>query len=1831
MAEEISTLVLSVRSEGIKDGTDQLNKLVDTSDKAETSVKKLGTAIAESGNAISATAGTTRAFNDANEETTKATTKLTLEQRKQVYEFNESAKAYKAAAVEAYKINAAIDANTTKLAENSKASIAAEQKIEAQARAYGLLQIKANELNVAYDKNIAVQKAAAAAGDEVARSTNTVALSAAQAAIQRKRNNDLLVDGTYSTVKLSLAQDEAIKINGKVTDSLNNIARGHGSNSAAIREALVLTHELSQGSYKRFGGSLLVLANQLDVIPKLFAAISEAGTATTFVVGGAAVVIAAFVVALAAIPIALAAGAAEQRKFNSALEESGNYAGLTAGGLANLAHQAVETGGSIGTANEAVILLASSGKFAGAQIGLIAEALEKTKRASGEAIDKSAKDFEQIATLAITSTARSTDVITKHVLQLNDHYHFLSAAQIEQISLLEKQGEAQKAAALAETLLAEEQIKRADKQIENLGLAEKAWNSLKETIGGVFHAVAEFGKKDDTSIILKRAQDNLRNAYTDANVTGSARVKLVSDLTAKLAVALDNDVKARATAAEKGNQQQLESDRAHAQRRLDTLYEAGDKRLKATRIIDELDRDYNKQSDDIKLRDKKKYETERAKLVQEQAGIKTDKTGDPDKLRRDKALADLEIDKRKRIESYEELLNTSKALGEEETSNRRSELDKRLTYYDEEKNAINEFYNKELDKLNAYHGKTQASREDNERKRLELRKQTEDASDKLDRRQNADVNAISRREETDAAAELKHIETVGNAETKRLERQLKADQIRLAGIGELKSAQLQAAADIEKEEESNFENSLDRQKEKLLSLLAEGDNPKQVAATAQAIAQGEKQLAIRKELLKIKDQEIDKQKKFEAEDRTTKNIDAALASAKRFQKGLSDAFGAVGKGIGGVSDAFAQLAKDQDAAQRKYNESSVEQFSNGEAQKTLDKENFDASIQGYGNLAEASKNFLDKKSAGYKIADGISKALHLAEVARDIASIAPKLAAGAATMFAQSGWGGFAGVAAMVAVMASFGFGGGHGSGGGKSAEEVQKAQGTGSVFGDSTAKSDSVNKSLEKIQNNTGLLIPINSSQLEALRAIQTSLGGLANLVVRTPGLTQGTNLGIKEGTSGPSGVIANELINHTLLGNLLPGLVKSLFGKTTQTIIDSGIQFKGALRDLQSGKGIEQYATVNTTKSSFFGLSKKTSSSVQTAGLGADLSQQFGLVFKNIEDVLKASAPALGKTGDEVVKAINNFTLPLTQISLKDLKGEDLTKAINGVISKALDDVAQAALPGYERFAKVGEGYAETLIRVTSDILQTKQVFELLGKTLSLTDGRTADTVESLISLSGGIDKLTSNTKKFADDFLTSAEKLAPQQKALQNALNELGLGSIKTDEQFKNLVISQDLSTAAGQALYVKLLELAPVFKEVSNAVKQALEESVNAVDSALKSLDASINAEKDKLNKQRQDELKKSEDVHNLALKNIENQSKEQQDSVNAIQKVLDDIQNSIEATAAYDQVQARKKALEIVQSAASAKDITKVAGLEDAIKELAKPSEQLFSSLADFNISQAQANNALQHLKDTGTIQLTDAQKQLAALEDLKDAEDIRFEKEQADIDVKYDGQIKALDDIFANAQSQLDALKGIDNSVKSVAQALSTVNSLLAAAQSIKSGSTGVSAPPPQTGTGNAGIPPPSTPSSPQQPQNNESFVENLYQVILGRHSDPKGLSDWVRLINSGVSRAEVINYFYKSDEYVGKHPSFDVGTNNVPEDMVANIHKGERIIPAADNAELMRRLSKEEIKDDAVNNITVSDKLDVLIDAIMRGDQAIVQKINDIYRINRDWDGNGLPPTRSS
>jgi hypothetical protein len=95
-----------------------------------------------------------------------------------------------------------------------------------------------------------------------------------------------------------------------------------------------------------------------------------------------------------------------------------------------------------------------------------------------------------------------------------------------------------------------------------------------------------------------------------------------------------------------------------------------------------------------------------------------------------------------------------------------------------------------------------------------------------------------------------------------------------------------------------------------------------------------------------------------------------------------------------------------------------------------------------------------------------------------------------------------------------------------------------------------------------------------------------------------------------------------------------------------------------------------------------------------------------------------------------------------------------------------------------------------------------------------------------------------------------------------------------------------------------------------------------------------------------------------------------------------------------------------------------------------------------------------------------------------------------------------------------------------------------------------------------------------------------------------------------------------------GLVPKFAVGTNDVPEDMLAQIHTGERIIPAADNVELMRRLKSPDESAQAQKDL--KDAIEDLKSIIKDGDLANVQKTKDLYKIFQRWDSDGMPVTRT-
>jgi hypothetical protein len=117
---------------------------------------------------------------------------------------------------------------------------------------------------------------------------------------------------------------------------------------------------------------------------------------------------------------------------------------------------------------------------------------------------------------------------------------------------------------------------------------------------------------------------------------------------------------------------------------------------------------------------------------------------------------------------------------------------------------------------------------------------------------------------------------------------------------------------------------------------------------------------------------------------------------------------------------------------------------------------------------------------------------------------------------------------------------------------------------------------------------------------------------------------------------------------------------------------------------------------------------------------------------------------------------------------------------------------------------------------------------------------------------------------------------------------------------------------------------------------------------------------------------------------------------------------------------------------------------------------------------------------------------------------------------------------------------------------------------------------------------------------------------------------------NAGVTAAQPAQVFQAPPAQV--FPSFAIGTNSLPQDMTINAHAGERIIPAADNRELMAALQDRsngmQVLVEEIRRLREENKAQAL--AIARNTAATAKDTGKLLRVAEDWNAEGLPAERA-
>lgn len=186
-------------------------------------------------------------------------------------------------------------------------------------------------------------------------------------------------------------------------------------------------------------------------------------------------------------------GSKEQEEFSKAIILTGNYAGTSAGRLADMAKQIAASGGTVGEAADALAQVAASGDIAGGSFKIVAEAALAMQKATGQSVAQTLADFKKIS----EDPVRAAE-------QLNDKYHFLTQAVYDQAKALVEQGNKQEAVRLITEKYGDTIVERAKQVKSELGSLPTFFNAVGNAAKKMWDDVWDIGRDKTTLEMIDR-------------------------------------------------------------------------------------------------------------------------------------------------------------------------------------------------------------------------------------------------------------------------------------------------------------------------------------------------------------------------------------------------------------------------------------------------------------------------------------------------------------------------------------------------------------------------------------------------------------------------------------------------------------------------------------------------------------------------------------------------------------------------------------------------------------------------------------------------------------------------------------------------------------------------------------------------------------------------------------------------------------------------------------------------------------------------------------------------------------------------------------------------------------------------------------------------------------------------------------------------------------------------------------------------------------------------------------------------------------------------------
>ena len=494
--------------------------------------------------------------------------------------------------------------------------------------------------------------------------------------------------------------------------------------------------------------------------------------------------------------------------------------------------------------------------------------------------------------------------------------------------------------------------------------------------------------------------------------------------------------------------------------------------------------------------------------------------------------------------------------------------------------------------------------------------------------------------------------------------------------------------------------------------------------------------------------------------------------------------------------------------------------------------------------------------------------------------------------------------------------------------------------------------------------------------------------------------------------------------VGAILGGAINALFGRSPYKFRQQSLQgtasidgFEGNFTDVYRSKG--GLFTSNKHKSVF-----------------KDLSQEQQDVFDQALDAFYGSAHNFAQKLGLNVDLVDGFT---KEFQIKSEKGQQLTaEAIQDMLNGVGNDLAKNVLPIVDTFRKAGEDSFATLKRLSEEFVSLENAVMDLGATSSyaanLVSRLSIEQRTGIIEMAGGVERLSSLTGFFAENFLTNEERFNQANERLQTGLQALGIQTGLTNDQFKVMVQSLDTSNETR----IKLLELAPALLTVNTALEQqkivtdsltdssedlskAAEEAAKAYRDFLKNnvsnsfagLQTAVDQERQKITEN-----------YNRQIESVRDRISQVTESIGKLKSFSESLKKTVNDISSVNREFAKAQIRTAISTGRIDQD-----KLQFAVAAVQDYSKGKFTSTFEMERERAKSAILLGELNTSVDKQVTDQQKELLALQN-----------QEKTIQLGFDNQINRLDGILEAARLQVDILNGLNVNILSLSGAIGQFN-----------------------------------------------------------------------------------------------------------------------------------------------------------------------------------------------